>query len=136
MQKFFFCNGEFYSENKGDKRGLVPLNPIFFKGLSQNWALYPDHVVFLGVAPHIYGTYAEILELSKSKEGLPELLFIEGEGVYCLPSFNLGKLAQLRCYKDVIARQIPDSHLTTLSGKQISELLNWDAEQYRIHMAK
>jgi rhamnose utilization protein RhaD (predicted bifunctional aldolase and dehydrogenase) len=67
---------------------------------------------------------------------VPELVFICGLGVFALPSFGLAKQAQLRCYYDVLSRQKQHKLLNVLNAEQIAELLNWDAERYRMHLAK
>lgn len=107
-------------------------NPELLKRLKSHWVLYPDHVVFLGPKAFTYPTWEA---LNATKE-LPELVFIENDGVYIKSSFNKAKQLQLRCYYDIISRQNPDTSLKTLSHAQIAELLNWDAEQYRINLAK
>ena len=107
-------------------------NPILFKQLNSHWVLYPDHVVFLGPKAFTYSTWEKL----KLEQVLPELVFIENDGVYIKPSFNKAKQLQLRCYYDVMVRQKTNVPLRILSDTQIAELLNWDAEQYRINLAK
>ena len=114
----------------------LALNPDLFKRLSSDWALYPDHVVFLGPKAYAYRTWEALNDEKKIAQNLPELVFIYGEGVYVTPSFNKAKQVQLRCYFDVIARQKPHSPLRVLTNIQISELLNWDAEQYRMNLTQ
>ena len=59
---------------------------------------------------------------------------MRGEGVYAKDSFGAAKLAQLRCYYDVLARH-NGAPLATLTDSDVAELLNWDAEQYRMALA-
>lgn len=114
----------------------LALNPDLFKRLSSDWALYPDHVVFLGPRAYAYRTWEALNGEEKFAQDLPELVFIYGEGVYVTSSFNKAKQVQLRCYFDVIARQKPHSPMRVLTDIQIAELLNWDAEQYRMNLAQ
>jgi rhamnose utilization protein RhaD (predicted bifunctional aldolase and dehydrogenase) len=114
----------------------LALNPDLFKRLSSDWALYPDHVVFLGPRAYAYRTWEALNDEEKLAQDLPELVFIYGEGVYVTSSFNKAKQVQLRCYFDVIARQKPHSPMRVLTDIQIAELLNWDAEQYRMNLAQ
>lgn len=114
----------------------LALAPGLFKRLSSDWALYPDHVVFLGPKAHVYPTWEAFGDQNISFDLLPELVFISGEGVYAKASFTASKQAQLRCYFDVIVRQKVDCPLIVLSDNQIAELLNWDAEQYRKSLAR
>jgi len=110
----------------------LALNPILYNRLSSDWALYPDHVVFLGPRAHTFQSWEE-LEIIPT-ESHPELIFLGGMGVYAKPSFTKAKLVQLRCYFDVMVRQKEDTQLVVLNTSQIGELINWDAEQYRMFL--
>lgn len=114
----------------------LALDPGLFKRLTVDWALYPDHVVFLGPRAYAYPTWETLRDQAPSFDALPELVFIYGKGVYAKSSFTTAKQAQLRCYFDVIVRQKIESRLITLSDNQIAELLNWDAEHYRMSLAQ
>lgn len=114
----------------------LALNTELFNRLATDWALYPDHVVFLGARAHAYNTWQTFAEANKNKHEQPELVFILGNGVFVKPTFNAAKSAQLRCYYDVLARQSTSHILNALTNEQIAELLNWDAEQYRQNFAK
>lgn len=107
-----------------------------FGYLSKAWVLYPDHVVFLGAKAHIYPDLATLREKCVSGAKLPELIFIKDLGVFAKKDFNIAKQLQLRCYLDVVARQDEKVELNTLNEMQVGELLNWDAEQYRMNLAK
>jgi len=114
----------------------LALNPDLFKRLSSDWALYPDHVVFLGPKAYTFESWEALNNAGKLGQNLPELVFIFGEGVFVRSTFNKAKQVQLRCYFDVIARQKPHSPLKALTDSQIAELLDWDAEQYRMNLAQ
>jgi rhamnose utilization protein RhaD (predicted bifunctional aldolase and dehydrogenase) len=108
------------------------LNENYFAHVRKNWALYPDHIVFLGGKSFCYDSAEEFL-LSNEK---PDLIFIKEIGVYTLSKLNHAKLDQLRCYYDVITRLNINQKIRVLNGKEITELLNWDLEKYRIKHAK
>lgn len=114
----------------------LALNPNLFKRLSSDWVLYPDHVVFLGPQAYAYSSWPEFYNEIDQSQLYPELLFIYGEGVYSALSFTKAKLVQLRCYHDVLVRQAAEIELAVLNQNQIAELLNWDAERYRMSLAK
>lgn len=114
----------------------LAIHPMLFDRLRSDWALYPDHVVFLGPRAFAYDAWQELMDGRSASDALPELVFIRGMGVYAQASFGKAKLAQLRCYRDVLLRQSPHIPLRTLTEPQILELLNWDAEKYRMKMAK
>ncbi|WP_153098973.1 class II aldolase/adducin family protein [Paraburkholderia hayleyella] len=111
-------------------------DPRLYERLRSDWALYPDHVVFLGASAHLFES-ADALHAGKlSWDEMPEVVFIRHDGVYVKPGFNRAKQAQLRCYYDVIVRQGPDARIKPLNDNEIAALLNWDAEQYRMKIAK
>jgi rhamnose utilization protein RhaD (predicted bifunctional aldolase and dehydrogenase) len=114
---------------------LLALDHMLFSRLKRDWALYPDHVVFLGPRAHAYESWSRFEDEVLRSELSPDLIFLAGEGVFVQKSFTKAKQAQLRCYFDVIVRQKADISLTALTNDQIAELLNWDAEQYRMSLA-
>jgi rhamnose utilization protein RhaD (predicted bifunctional aldolase and dehydrogenase) len=113
----------------------LALDNALFDRLESDWALYPDHVVFLGARPRCYEDI-DALRCEISTGGAPELAFVRGDGVYAGPGFNAAKQAQLRCYYDVLSRQPPDCVLNPLDDRHIAALLDWDAEQYRVRLAR
>lgn len=121
--------------NALDMNDLVT-NPTYIDRLRHDWALYPDHVVFLGPKAQVFESVYAFKRAATSSDDLSELVFILNDGIYIRDTFNDAKLAQLRCYYDVVARQRPTSRLRSLSAQQIAELLNWDAERYRMSLAK
>lgn len=106
-------------------------NSLFFNRLESDWALYPDHVVFLGSRAYFYESWREFFEKNNLVQILPELIFIKNEGVFVSPNFGLSKAVQLRCYYDVISRIPASVVLNPLSEFDIATLLNWDAEKLR-----
>lgn len=107
-----------------------------FNRLRSDWALYPDHVVFLGPKAHTFETWEALDKALHSGKEPPELVFIKGEGVFVRAELNRSKAAQLRCYHDVLVRQHHGVKLNPLTEEQIANLLNWDAERYRMNLAK
>jgi rhamnose utilization protein RhaD (predicted bifunctional aldolase and dehydrogenase) len=106
---------------------------FLYENLKKNWALYPDHVVFLGHKAHCYDSLDILINENGS---LPELIFIKNRGVFTKSKMSLAKLVQLKCYYDVLTRQKNETELNLLSDNNIMELLNWDAEHYRQKIAK
>ena len=107
-----------------------------FSRLKSDWALYPDHVVFLGALPHAYADLESLLNELHDNQEMPELIFVQNMGVFAKSDFSIAKLVQLRCYYDVLERQHEEPVIKSLTSRQIGELLNWDAEQYRMGVAK
>jgi len=114
----------------------LALIPCLYDRLGVDWLLYPDHVVFMGLTAKTFDDVNHFLNYISSNSR-PDLVFIKGQGVWCLESgLTKAKLEQLRCYYDVLSRQQPGTELVSLSANQVRELLNWDAEQYRVGLAK
>ncbi len=107
----------------------LALDPVLFEKLKPFWALYPDHVVFLGPEPYCY-------EKEETVKTDLEFIFIRNEGVFMNPLFSLAKQQQLRCYYDVLSRLKLTDSIDVLCKDQIDELLNWDAEKYRTALNK
>jgi len=113
----------------------LALDPVLYSRLSNNWALYPDHVVFLGAKAHCYESWSEFEDKASHFGLFPELVFFKNKGVFVKKSFTKTKLEQLRCYFDILIRQNLETSLISLKEKQITELLSWDAELYRMNLA-
>jgi rhamnose utilization protein RhaD (predicted bifunctional aldolase and dehydrogenase) len=128
------------------KNGYIPLpdsdvqklalNPYLLKRLKHEWVLYPDHAVFLGANAHLFSSWDHFLSIHSNSQETPELIFIQDGGVFIKPHFNQAKLAQLRCYYDVISRVENEEILKCLTSKEVDELLNWDAEKNRREISK
>jgi rhamnose utilization protein RhaD (predicted bifunctional aldolase and dehydrogenase) len=107
-------------------------NKGLFERVLNDWALYPDHVVFLGPVAQCVSCVNDLSNLSEATD----LGFVRGSGVYVRPTFSLAKLAQLRCYFDVLMRQPPDEALECLTSSDVAALMDWDAEKYRQTLSK
>ncbi len=125
-----------YEAVEGAAVQRIALDHSLFGRLDADWVLYPDHVVFLGPTAFAYESWSDFQSARTRSEDLPELIFVKNEGVYATSDFTTAKKAQLGCYADVISRQQPEDKLDALSGEQIAELLDWDAEKYRIQIAR
>ena len=113
-------------------RGINQLaqNDSMFRKLKTSWALYPDHLVFLGAYPAILGVTLSLCELFKLDKK-PSYIFVPRIGVYEHETVTAAQHAQLRCYFDVLSRQHESQDLVTLNEKEVEDILNWDSEHYR-----
>ncbi|MCX7173847.1 MAG: class II aldolase/adducin family protein [Proteobacteria bacterium] len=111
-------------------------DPWLFTCLSEAWALYPEQVVFLGAEPVTCARLEDLpaLGLDHGIAGAPPV-FVRGTGVFIPPGFGAARLALLRCYYEVLARQNDIAAIRTLTTAEVAELLDWDAEKYRAKMA-
>lgn len=123
--------------------GFVPLgdvridqlarDPQLFERLEADWALYPDHVVFLGARPIRVDT---IEQMASWTQAPADFVFVRGAGVAVQPGFSLARRLQLACYYEVLARQPREEELNRLSDAQVADLLGWDAEKHRIAISR
>lgn len=111
---------------------LLSQSAALLDRLVQDWALYPDHVVFLGAEPFVCSV-EETVCIPTEK---PPFLFLRGIGTYQRLDVTLGQEQQLRCYYDVITRQPLGQKLNRLTAANVAQLLNWDAEEYRRQLSK
>jgi len=133
---FAINSGDWYLPVNDPAIHSLATDAALFARLASQWALYPDHVVFLGGDAHSYANVETFQNSLSSSKSLPELIFIQNVGVFIRPEFSIAKLLQLRCYYDVLVRQHQSHSINTLLPQQVGELLNWDAEQYRIGLLK
>lgn len=129
-------------------RSLLPVSDAVVQALdlsraglarmAECWALYPDHVVFLGDRPICHDSVDAAVQrcIEAPELGIDQPHFIQDVGVFAFGELSPGRQAQLRCYADVLARQSPDQALQVLGVSDVAALLNWDAERYRQAMAK
>ena len=102
-----------------------------YRRLSGAWALYPDHVVFLGESAPVFESRCEASRYGRRRR--PPLLFVRGEGVFAKPDFSQARRAQLVCYYEILTRQKPQDVLVELTKEEIHDLLHWEAERYRVN---
>lgn len=114
----------------------LALDESLYRRLSSCWVLYPDHAVFLGPRAACYDSIDCLAALIHQADGGPELVFVRGCGVYAKLTFSHAKQVQLRCYYDILVRLPEMSAIRPLTEDEIAELLDWDAEKYRMEMAK
>jgi rhamnose utilization protein RhaD (predicted bifunctional aldolase and dehydrogenase) len=98
-------------------------------------SLYPDHVIFLGVAATVLETKEtpEEAVVRRSRLGLtpPILLLVPGAGALIRSDATSSALALAKCLGDVLLRLPEGAPVQILTAEQNEELLDWDAEKYR-----
>ncbi|MBD1602012.1 class II aldolase/adducin family protein [Pseudomonas typographi] len=113
----------------------LAVESYYLDRLVLSWALYPDHIVFLGPQAHVCDGWDAVSE-SRNKAVTPNLLFVKGHGVYSKNPLTRAESAQLRCYYDVLSRLPLGTELQVLSKADVQGLVNWEAEQYRVNLSK
>ena len=107
-----------------------------FLDLASKWALYPDHIVFLGEYANRYNSFQDFEKLFPNPNDGPEIIFIKNVGVFSNPNLNEAKFSQLKCYYNVLMRLHRDYIVNELTPSHRYQLVNWDAEKYRKSIMK
>ena len=104
--------------------------------VKKSWAMFPDHVVFLGPQA-VCGEFSDVLTfVTSNKTPRPPFIFVERVGVFQHKSNTRAQADQLRCYYEVLVRQTNADYLTILEEHDVNALINWDAEEYRKSLSK
>jgi rhamnose utilization protein RhaD (predicted bifunctional aldolase and dehydrogenase) len=102
--------------------------------------LFPDQCVYLGPAAaiaHAGETPAEAAGRYRKRYAFePVFLIVTGAGVVTRRNIKRAARELLLCIKRVIERMPGDAQAAYLPVDQVARLMNWDAEKYRIAMAR
>lgn len=109
--------------------------PNLMKLVATAWAIAPDHIVFLGAKPVFCDELNELLELEK-KQDPPLVAFVRNVGVYSLNELDESGAQQLQAFFEILRRQTNEQEFAIFTDSQIAELLDWDAEKYRLSLRK
>tara|TARA_B100000795_G_C22784924_1_gene434143 strand:+ start:918 stop:1943 length:1026 start_codon:yes stop_codon:yes gene_type:complete len=110
--------------------------PELISMVKKSWAMFPDHVVFLG-PQSVCGGFNDVLTLlTTNKTVRPPFIFVEQVGVFQHQLNTRAQADQLNCYYEVLVRQTTAGYLTILEEHDINALMNWDAEKYRQTLSK
>lgn len=114
-----------------DSLSQLALDASLRRQVRESWALYPDHVVFLGAAPYVFDDIEGFRAFLTKHTIRPDVVFVGGIGVLERESLSNAKYAYLRCFLDVLLRQSEYQEFLLLSRSEITELIDWDAEKFR-----
>jgi len=96
---------------------------------------YPDQCVYVGPALAILDSATTISDFVNRFQVLPRVLLTPGKGVLVANDLNRAGREVLISVKRVIERLDPAIAVRTLEAAEVSKLINWDAEKYRIALA-
>lgn len=125
-----------YTPVKSSRFNSLSVNPNLSYIVEKKWAMFPDHVVFLG--PEALIGDCDFLEnhLARNEDLRPAFIFCKDVGTFQHNSLTRAQLDQLSCFYDVAIRQNSLSNILVLSPQSIADLLDWDAEVYRQNISK
>jgi len=110
-------------------------DPISIELVRKRWVLYPDHAVFLGTTAAVCEAGVVPEEFLERHASHPVCVIVPGEGVLVSSACSKGQEAMLECYA-AVTRCLPSSkEVVGLSRDQVSELIDWEAENYRRNMS-
>jgi len=113
----------------------VAMHPDLLRA-AQAGSLYPDHVLFCGLgavvlAPNETPAQAVARQVATGWPK-PPFLLVPGAGALIHSGASAGAVALTRCLGEVLLRVPEGVGLTWLTPAQNAELLDWDAEKYRL----
>jgi rhamnose utilization protein RhaD (predicted bifunctional aldolase and dehydrogenase) len=127
-----YCN---YSVVENKELNELATNKRLSSRLKTAWALYPDHVVFLGAAAAVFSPVDELQLVAECIYQQSAYIFILGVGVFESPKVTDAQREMLLCYYDVVKRLDVDKELNVLSRNDVDDLLNREDEKYRINLS-
>jgi len=96
---------------------------------AHDWAICPDHVVFLGARAPLFDSLADV----PAAPAMPAVI-VRGVGVFVAQQ-DASRMqtaeTMLCCFVDIMRRVPGDAGVATLAIDDVAELLNWEAEAYR-----
>lgn len=108
--------------------------------IASSGTMYPDHCVYLGpAAPYLGGDESVEQALARyvaRYQYEPGYLLVEGAGVLTSPQLSRAGRQLLVCLKRVVERISLNAPVRYLDDTQVARLMNWDAEKYRLAMAR
>jgi len=112
----------------------------FSCAIASGGTLYPDHCVYLGPAVCVVEEGESILEAAQRYETIwgrrPSVLLVPRKGVLLAHGFTRAAEEMLFCLQRVVERIPAGARVQYLSAENVSKLINWDAERYRIAVAR
>ena len=96
-------------------------------------SLYPDHVIFLGPGVTMCPSAGQIKKYQPEKES-PKLLVVPQSGILVLKGLSQVEKEMIQCLVDVVCRVPASQKIRYLTQSEEKDLLDWDAEQYRISL--
>jgi len=96
---------------------------------------YPDQCVYVGPALAILNGTTSIADFVNQFRVLPKVLLVPAKGVLVADDLNRAGREVLISVKRVVERLDPEIAVRTLEPAEVSRLINWDAEKYRIALA-
>ena len=125
-----------YSRIDDEEIQALVTDKNLYQRLHTSWALYPDHIIFLGANPVLFKSLDELSKYEMSTSKPSPVVFVENVGIFATKLLSKAKYEQLRCYFDVLVRLPEQCEVNNLSALDIRDLTNWDAEKYRIKLER
>jgi rhamnose utilization protein RhaD (predicted bifunctional aldolase and dehydrogenase) len=108
--------------------------------IAQGGTLFPDQCVYLGPGAAVVSTGdtlgAAARRYRDDYDFEPVFLIVAGAGVLTRRDMKRAACELLLCVKRVIERIPEEAQPVYLPASQVARLMNWDAEKYRIAMAR
>jgi rhamnose utilization protein RhaD (predicted bifunctional aldolase and dehydrogenase) len=118
---------------------LLAGNPNYAE-LASGGTMYPDHCVYLGPAAPVAepgeGIADALRRYTRAFDYAPGYLIVRNKGVLTAPTLSRAGRELLHCLKRVVERIPPSAPIGYIEDALVAKLMNWDAEKYRLAMAR
>ena len=108
--------------------------------IASGGTMYPDHCVYLGPAGATCRSGEHLQEAVRRYRAKydyePRFLLLERKGVLVAKGLDRAARELLICLKRVLERIPPGKSVRYLPDSAVAKLMNWDAEKYRIALAR
>ena len=132
------ASGEWKIADDAEVHALAMLRKSY--GIAADGTLFPDQCVYLGPGAAVAQVGEPLDEAAaryqKRYDFKPMFLIVAGAGIVTRRDIKRAARELLICLKRVIERIPDDAQATYLPVSQVARLMNWDAEKYRIEMAR
>jgi rhamnose utilization protein RhaD (predicted bifunctional aldolase and dehydrogenase) len=125
-----------YFPSSNEKFHDLAINNDLLKLVENKWALFPDHVVFLGGEALVMRSNNILKYLEENEQHRPAFIFCKNIGTFQFKEISIAQIDQLNCFYDVAIRQNDISKVQGLARDNINDLIDWDAEKYRLSISK
>lgn len=104
--------------------------------INHAWAINPDHILFLGEKPMIFEENSDIDLIISSFNDYPSYLIFKNMGVLTHKKFTQTQKEYLNSYTMLTSLIDNVMDVKTLNKKEVNEILNWEAEKFRLLQSK
>jgi rhamnose utilization protein RhaD (predicted bifunctional aldolase and dehydrogenase) len=133
------CSGTHWQPAEDKEVHALAMNRRHIE-IAMSGTLFPDQCVYVGPGAAVLqedDSFAQAVETYRTRYNFdPVFLVVPDAGVVIQKNLKRAARELLLCVARVIERIPPDARVTYLHADEVAKLMNWDAEKYRLQMAR